>query len=102
MCFLVARISIICDSLYSIADAQSTYETSLFNFFFLKIKRTVFSMQQSFIVTPTVRLSNQLMEDFKQINDLRDVVPVTLLQPIALPPRVLTGRARQYRVQLFR
>ena len=42
----------------------------------------------SLMVTPTVRLSNQLMESFKRIYDLKDVVPVRLLQPATIPYRL--------------
>jgi len=46
------------------------------------------SKDQPVAVTPTVRLLNQLMESFKRIDDLKDIVPVALLQPVALPQRL--------------
>ena len=36
-------------------------------------------------VAPEVRLSNQLMEKFRRIYELKPVIPVQLLQPIRLP-----------------
>lgn len=45
-------------------------------------------LTSSILVTPTVRLSNQLMESFKRIYDLKDVVPVRLLQPATIPYRL--------------
>ena len=39
-------------------------------------------------VNPTVRLSNQLMESFKRIYDLKDIVHTQLLQTSTIPYRL--------------
>ena len=43
---------------------------------------------QSFVVTPTIQFSNQLLEKFKKIYELKAVMPVQMLQPAILPKKL--------------
>jgi hypothetical protein len=39
-------------------------------------------------VTPIVQFSNQLIEKFKKIYELKGIIPVKLLEPAVLPKRL--------------
>ena len=43
-------------------------------------------------VTPTIQFSNHLLNRFKQIYELKDLIPVTFLQPLRF---IKGGKARK-------